>query len=62
MADKVAKNRQGRSANKAKTHCPDDHPYDETNTHVDGQGRRSCKKCRATRAKAWQAAHRTASA
>jgi len=28
------------------THCPRRHPYDETNTLVDGTGRRRCRTCR----------------
>lgn len=29
----------------AKTHCPQDHPYDETNTYVDKRGARNCRIC-----------------
>lgn len=31
--------------NAVKTECPKGHPYDEVNTYVDSQGRRSCKPC-----------------
>lgn len=28
-----------------RTHCPADHPYDETNTHIDRKGHRRCREC-----------------
>jgi len=31
--------------NLAKTHCPQDHPYDETNTYWRRDGARACRKC-----------------
>lgn len=31
---------------KAKTHCPAGHPYDEANTLVYADGRRRCRTCR----------------
>ncbi len=31
---------------RARTHCPHGHPYDETNTYVH-QGKRGCRACRA---------------
>lgn len=31
--------------NAAKTHCPQGHPYDATNTHRTAQGRRRCRAC-----------------
>lgn len=34
------------SRNLAKTHCPKDHPYDETNTYVDPKGKRECRACK----------------
>lgn len=37
----------GRTWRSAITHCPQGHEYDESNTYVDRQGRRSCRKCRA---------------
>ena len=40
--------------NRAKTHCPQGHPYDEANTHQSRSGRRNCRACardRATRAR-----------
>jgi len=41
---------KGRGSNigswgRAKTHCPQGHPYDEVNTRVDGRGCRSCRIC-----------------
>lgn len=35
----------------AKTHCPQGHPYDETNTHL-YDGKRVCKQCTYDRSKA----------
>ena len=36
--------------NARKTHCPQGHPYDETNTYVHKNGRgRSCRECARTR-------------
>lgn len=34
------------NANGRKTHCPQDHPYDEENTYVTPAGVRQCKICR----------------
>jgi hypothetical protein len=34
------------AANRAKTHCPQGHPYNEINTYVDSNGGRSCRTCR----------------
>lgn len=31
---------------RAKTHCPNGHPYDDDNTYVDPKGRRRCITCR----------------
>ena len=33
------------AANLAKTHCPQDHPYDEVNTYVSSTGARLCRAC-----------------
>lgn len=33
-------------ANVRKTHCPQDHPYDEANTYVIPRGGRDCRTCR----------------
>ncbi len=30
---------------KAKTHCPEGHPYDDKNTYVNPSGSRSCRTC-----------------
>lgn len=35
--------RKPRSANR--THCPQGHPYDEANTHIDPRGHRHCREC-----------------
>lgn len=37
------------SINRAKTHCPQGHAYDEGNTQWTRQGWRLCRKCRAAR-------------
>lgn len=34
---------------KAKTHCPQGHPYDEVNTITDKDGHRACRTCRRLR-------------
>lgn len=31
--------------NRRKTHCPQGHPYDETNTRLTPDGRRACRAC-----------------
>ena len=41
--DKVA---HGRHPQKRKTHCPQGHPYDETNTIHRSRGGRECRTCR----------------
>lgn len=41
---------------RAKTHCPQGHPYSEENTYVAPKGDRRCRAC----AKAHRTAHRTA--
>jgi hypothetical protein len=38
VAARVAKQR-------AITHCPKGHPYDEENTYVDKRGKRNCREC-----------------
>lgn len=37
------------AGNRAKTHCPKGHPYDEQNTYVTSKGTRSCRECRRVR-------------
>lgn len=37
-----------------KTHCPQDHPYDEVNTYQ-ANGRRHCRICRREAQKRWEA-------
>jgi len=34
---------------RAKTHCPFGHPYDEANTYVNPKGSRECRTCRDAR-------------
>lgn len=34
-----------RRARATRTECPQGHPYDEANTHVNARGNRSCKTC-----------------
>lgn len=34
------------------THCPQGHPYDEENTHIDPRGRRRCRQCNTDRLRA----------
>lgn len=44
-------NWQGGPWNRDKVHCPKGHPYDEANTHVNGQGARICKECNRERSR-----------
>lgn len=37
-----------------RTHCPQDHPYDEKNTYVDPRGRRNCRTCQREAKKRWE--------
>ena len=46
MADRDAKGRHGQSK---KTHCPQNHPYDEANTYVTPKGARNCRTCKRDR-------------
>lgn len=44
-----------RTHNSSKTHCPQGHAYDESNTYIDARGSRVCRSCgriRAARARA----------
>lgn len=43
---------------RAKTHCPQGHPYDEINTYVTKAGRRMCRECSRARRRAWGAKQR----
>lgn len=43
--------------NALKTHCPQGHPYDETNTRRIG-GHRQCRTCTVERTRRWKAARR----
>lgn len=42
---------------RAKTHCPRGHPYDEVNTLVRSNGRRECLTCKRARNRAWMKEH-----
>ena len=44
-------------SNRSKTHCPQGHAYDSSNTYVDKLNRRYCKACRKARMKEWHASH-----
>lgn len=39
----------GTNYERNKTHCPQNHPYDEANTYWTSRGWRQCRTCRATR-------------
>jgi hypothetical protein len=45
--------RHGRNVNASKTHCPNDHPYDDKNTYDHADGHRRCKICARERARRW---------
>ncbi|WAM17507.1 HNH endonuclease signature motif containing protein [Rhodococcus sp. JS3073] len=47
--------------NARKTHCPQDHAYDEVNTYHAPSGRRGCKACRRSRNRAASARRKTTS-
>jgi len=47
-ADRAAKGRSG-NGRSLRTHCPQGHPYDATNTYVDPQGYRHCRACKRLR-------------
>lgn len=46
------------AANFAKTHCPQGHPYDSSNTFVRRSGARLCRTCHRERARRYRAAAR----
>jgi len=46
---KPPKPKPWRSANRAKTHCPKKHPYDDANTYRYPSGRRQCRACQRER-------------
>lgn len=46
-ADRVAKGRQGVSANSTKTHCKQGHEFSEANTYTAKNGGRHCRRCKA---------------
>jgi hypothetical protein len=43
---------------RAKTHCPQDHPYDDKNTYTNARGQRSCRICNRQRARRYEARSR----
>lgn len=43
---------------RAKTHCPQGHPYNEVNTYRDASGYRTCRRCRADRQRDYDAQQR----
>lgn len=46
--ENVKRGRAGGIAQRARTHCPQGHPYDEANTYrsqIRGQSRRECRAC-----------------
>ena len=43
---------------RAKTHCPAGHPYDEENTYLTPDGRRVCTACKCERTRQWRARKR----
>lgn len=45
MLDRV-RNGIHNNGNSVKTHCPRNHPYNETNTYTSAKGQRSCRLCR----------------
>lgn len=47
--------------NATKTHCPNNHPYDEANTRINKRGSRSCRACDRERAQALRKAAAAAS-
>ena len=50
--------RRGQSfsaVNATKTHCPEDHPYDEANTYFTASGRRQCRACNRAAVRRYQA-------
>lgn len=55
-ADKIA---HGTHPHASKTHCPQGHPYDETNTYAypGPQAHRACRVCRRENARAWTLAN-----
>ena len=57
MRDKVAR---GHDYNTNKTNCESGHPFDEINTYVTPDGRRNCRKCRASARRAYRSRNRKA--
>lgn len=51
-AENTRRGQGGGWAQRAKTHCPQGHPYSGDNLYVDPQGKRQCRRCRADRQRA----------
>ncbi len=43
--ENVLRGRGFAAVNAAKTHCPNNHPYDAENTYISKEGYRGCKEC-----------------
>jgi hypothetical protein len=53
--------RRGTNHSREKTHCPKGHPYDESNTYFEKDGRgRQCKACRSARSANRRVQHKSA--
>lgn len=48
--------------NVAKTHCPQDHPYDDANTYSHRDGKRDCRTCRRAACRRYRANRKLVSA
>lgn len=42
----------------SKTHCPQNHPYDQANTYVTKEGKRVCRSCNRDRQRKYKAGRR----
>jgi hypothetical protein len=49
MAENNRRSSSLTAENLRKTHCPQEHAYDDANTYIDKKGKRSCRKCHAAR-------------
>lgn len=45
------------AAQRARTHCPQNHPYSGDNLYIDPRGDRQCRICRYNQLKAWRERH-----
>lgn len=53
MRENLARSNSISSVNRAKTHCPNNHPYDDRNTLFAKDGSRICKECAYKRHREW---------